>query len=1151
MTLITIQLSTMSLSGSINVINRKGEIMPLHLETISKRLNELAQMPPKLNISTDIIAIKTASSLIDGIKTSEIDNISAGICASLIVDDYEYDTLAARIIISSLHKVTYNDLRMYAKSLRSYEYRDTEIKILHPKTIAFILENSKDLHDLIDYQKDYSYNYFGAITLINSYLLAYKYDNNEKITKERPQQLLMRVAIGIHLDEINDDGTCENGTFTSISETYKLLSDKYYTHATPTLFNAGTINHTLSSCYLLSVDDSLENIYGRLTDISKISKFSGGVGIHVSQVRAQGSVIASTIGRSEGLVPMLRVFNESTKYVSQGGGKRKGSTAVYVEPWHADIESCILSQKQQGIPEKLCRDLFLALWIPDLFMERLKESIKTGKPVMWSLMCPNECKGLPDVYGDEFKHLYESYEKQKKYRKQIPIVSLWNLIVSTQIETGKPYIMYKDHVNRKCNQNNCGTIKSSNLCVAGNTKILTKAGYQEIQTLVGQNVEVWDTKQFVSMPVAQTGTDQKLIKVTTDDGCTLECTPYHRFGVLKGNGTKISITYKLNKVEAKDLQVGDVLTKSEYPIIEGNETENIKYPYTHGFYCGDGTNYKKSDGSRKQAAIDLYHDKQLLQQYIEFDHPVAHNEGAKRQRLILHNDIDEKFTVPINATIENKIQWLAGLLDADGTLVQTKKNKIQSIQLASIHNEFLMKVKLLCNTIGINPKITLNKKASMRMMPDNKGKGKLKEYECKAIYRLLFTSPDTYKLYTEFGLPTHRLVFNNIEPIKTNMARYVRITSIEPVEGLHNTYCFRSPITEMGIFGGIPTFNCSEITIYSDDKQVGVCNLASVCLPKFVVKGPDGQVGFDYKKLNKVVQRVVYNMNKVMDNNKYPIEQAAYSDAQNRPIGIGVQGLAEVFMMMKQPYDSPMSRIVNSQIFETMYFAALTASNKLAQLDGPYKTFKTSMTNQGTFQYDLWDDVILSKMWDWADLKHKVMMSGLRNSLLMCIMPTAGTSIIMEHTESVEVPQSNIFTRSTLSGRFQVVNKHLMKDLKELGLWTREVRNQLIQDDGSVANIQSIPQKIRDIYKTVYEYKISHMIEMCADREAFICQSSSNNRFVVDPSVSKLTKMHLYSWKMGLKTSSYYVRCKQLVTGKKLLTQAPAEEEVACLSCTA
>ena len=1142
MTSITNQLTTMSLSGSINVINRKGEIMPLHLETISKRLNELAQMPPKLNISTDIIAIKTASSLIDGIKTSEIDNISAGICASLIVDDYEYDTLAARIIISSLHKVTYNDLRMYAKSLRSYEYRDTEIKILHPKTIAFILENSKDLHDLIDYQKDYSYNYFGAITLINSYLLAYKYDNNEKITKERPQQLLMRVAIGIHLDEINDDGTCENGTFTSISETYKLLSDKYYTHATPTLFNAGTINHTLSSCYLLSVDDSLENIYNRLTDISKISKFSGGVGIHVSQVRAQGSVIASTIGRSEGLVPMLRVFNESTKYVSQGGGKRKGSTAVYVEPWHADIESCILSQKQQGIPEKLCRDLFLALWIPDLFMERLKESIKTGKPVMWSLMCPNECKGLPDVYGDEFKHLYESYEKQKKYRKQIPIVSLWNLIVSTQIETGKPYIMYKDHVNRKCNQNNSGTIKSSNLCVAGNTKILTKAGYKEIQTLVGQNVEVWNGSEWSVAPVAQTGTKKQLLKVSTSDGCSLECTPYHRFQIVSGSRNNKHIIKS-----AEELTINDKLIKCKFPIIDG--TEDFKYAYTHGLYCADGTNYWHADGSRKQAAIDLYHDKQLLKQYLEFTHSITANDNLKRQRFVLHNDIAEKFDVPLNSSVVTKLQWLAGYIDGDGTIC--KNGDAYCLQITSIHKEFLLKVKLLCNTLGCNPKISLNKMEGKRMMPDNKGKNELKEYNCKAIYRLLFNVSDTYELFQELNIPSHRITHDVVDEPQRDARKFIKITSIEPVEGLHDTYCFNEPKKHMGIFNGIISMNCSEITIYSDDKQVGVCNLASVCLPKFVVKGPDGQVGFDYKKLNKVVQRVVYNMNKVMDNNKYPIEQAAYSDDQNRPIGIGVQGLAEVFMMMKQPYDSPMSRIVNTQIFETMYFAALTASNKLSQLDGPYKTFKTSMTNQGTFQYDLWDDVILSKMWDWADLKHKVMMSGLRNSLLMCIMPTAGTSIIMEHTESVEVPQSNIFTRSTLSGRFQVVNKHLMKDLKELGLWTREVRNQLIQDDGSVANIQSIPQKIRDIYKTVYEYKISHMIEMCADREAFICQSSSNNRFVVDPSVSKLTKMHLYSWKMGLKTSSYYVRCKQLVTGKKLLKQAPTEEEVACLSCTA
>ncbi len=945
----------MSLSGSISVVNRKGESIPMHLETISKRLDDLVAMEPKLSISTNVVALKTASSLIDGIKTSEIDLISASICASLIIDDYEYDSLAARIIVSDLHKNTYSNLQHYAESLRSYEYRDTTIGILHPKTIAFILKNKKSLHELIDYSKDYTYNYFGIITLIKSYLLAYKYDDNVKITKERPQQMLLRVAIGIHLDEISDDGTCPEGTFNSIRETYRLLSQKYYTHATPTLFNAGTINHTLSSCYLLSINDSLDNIYSRLDDISKISKFSGGVGMHVSQVRAQGSVIASTIGRSEGLVPMLRVFNESTRYVSQGGGKRKGSTAVYLEPWHADIESAIQSQQQQGIPEKLCKDLFLALWVPDLFMERLKLSIKTGQQVMWSLMCPNECKGLTDVYGEEFNQLYESYEKQKKYRKQVSIIQLWNSIVSTQIETGKPYLMYKDHVNRKCNQNSLGTIKSSNLCVAGDTKILTKTGYQEIQTLAGQNVEVWNGSEWSLAPVAQTGTDQQLLKVSAkcmvNNGkiFSLECTHYHRFPIAGDGKTIIK--------QADELLIGDQI-------------------------------------------ID-------------------------------------------------------------------------------------------------------------------------------------------YKSVIDMGKHTHESNYNS---------RRLVITSIEPVEGLHDTYCFNEPKKHMGIFNGILSMNCSEITIYSDDKQVGVCNLASICLPQFVVKNEDG-MGFDYEKLNHITQRVVYNMNKVMDNNKYPIEQAKYSDDMNRPIGIGVQGLSEVFMMLKTPYDSAMARRVNSQIFETMYFAAMTASNKLAQIYGSYKSFPGSMTSKGIFQFDLWDDVILSKMWDWDELKHKVVRTGLRNSLLMCIMPTAGTSIISGHSESVEVPQSNIFTRSSLSGRFQVVNKHLVKDLKELGLWNRNIRNQIITNDGSVANIKEIPQKLRDVYKTIYEYKLSHFIEMCSDREAFVCQSSSNNRFIVDPTVSKLTKMHLYSWKMGLKTSSYYVRVKQASTGKKIIDTVADEPE--CLSCTA
>ena len=1126
---------------SINVINRRGESTPLKLETISDRLSKLANMEPRLSVSTDIIAIKTVASLVDGIKTSEIDIISANICSSLIIEDHEYDTLAARIMISDLHKNTSSSLVKYATELISYRYRDIDIKILHPKVVAFIQRYYQDLERVVDYEKDYLNNFFGVITLIKSYLLSYKYDNDVKITKERPQQMLLRVAIGINLSLINEDGSTNKEVFNSIVDTYQLLADRYYTHATPTLFNSGTINHTLSSCYLLSIDDSLSNIYSRLTDISKISKFSGGVGVHMSQVRASGSVIASTIGRSEGLVPLMRVFNESTRYVSQGGGKRKGSTAVYLEPWHADIESAILSQKLQGAPERLCRDLFLALWVPDLFMERLKEALKTKKTIMWSLMCPNECPRLTDTYGAEFEELYKSYEAAGRYRKQISIKTLWDLIMSTQIETGKPYLMYKDHVNRKTNQNNLGVIKSSNLCVHGDTQILTDKGYVRIADVADQTVKIWDTTQFIDAPVRKTGTDQKLLKVITDDGCELQCTEYHRFSVMTGSGPQIK-NYALDIKEAQELEVGDVLMRSEYPIIEGNASDNIKYPYTHGFYCGDGTNYKNNDNTRKQAVIDLYHEKNSLIEHIEFIRANTYNEGSKRQRLVLHEDIAQKFVVPINATIENKLQWLAGFLDADGTLC-TATTKAQTIQAASIHKEFLFDIKLMCNTLGLNPKIKLNKDASKRMMPDNKGLGELKEYDCKAIYRLLFNCTDTYKLYKELGMKTYRLTFNGVQG-KRSCAQYVRIKSVEEVEGLHDTYCFRSPHTEMGIFNGIPTRNCSEITIYSDEKNIGVCNLASVCLPKFVKKEGD-KVVFDYVKLNDIMQKIVVNMNKVMDNNKYPLEQAKYSDDNNRPIGVGVQGLSEVFMMMKTPFDSPLAMDVNKKIFETMYYAALVASNKLAQRDGSYNTFSTSMTASGMLQYDLWG-VVPSDLWDWKSLKNNIQTTGLRNSLLMAQMPTAGTSIIMNHTESIEPPQSNVFTRSTLSGRFQVVNRHLVNDLKEIGLWTKSIRNKIINNDGSVANIDEIPQSIRDIYKTIYEYKLTSFIKMCADREAYICQSSSNNRYLKSPDVGVLTNMHLYSWKMGLKTSSYYVRVKQLNTGTKLL-----EEDSECTSCSA
>ncbi len=1034
---------------SINVINRRGESTPLKLETISSRLTELANMHPRLSVSTDMIAVKTVAALVDGINTSEIDRISANICASLIIEDHEYDDLAARITISDLHKNTTSDLVKYATDLVSYNYRRSQIQILHPKVVAFIKRYYQELERIVDYSKDYLNNFFGAVTLIKSYLLSYKYDNDLKVVKERPQQMLLRVAIGINMNSITDDGQASKETIASIIDTYQLLADRYYTHATPTLFNAGTINHTLSSCYLLSIDDSLENIYSRLTDISKISKFSGGVGVHMSQVRASGSVIASTIGRSEGLVPLMRVYNESTRYVSQGGGKRKGSTAVYIEPWHADIESTILSQKQQGAPERLCRDLFLALWVPDIFMERLKQSLKTKQPVMWSLMCPNECPGLTETYGAEFDKLYLTYEAKCQYRKQVPVKELWDLVMATQIETGKPYLMYKDHVNRKCNQNNLGVIKSSNLCVSGDTEVLTEQGYYPIRDLANKTISVWNGSEWSDAPVRQTGINQTLYRVTMSDGAYVDCTDYHKFFVRDQYGSYV-------ETRAIDLKKGDRCEEVElYPVVLTN---------------ADPAN------------------------------PIYNTERLRDNE------------VPFKFRIFARLIWLSRSLDDDAGFMQITSDDL----------DWLRKIKLLANTLGTAPFIVQSPRG----------------------YHLRFCSIDVELLLEGLLMPSKK----KVSDYKFIAKPHVYVDSIVKLDGLHDTFCFNEPKRHRGVFNGVFTSQCSEITIYSDTNNIGVCNLASVCLPKFVKKNGDRTV-FDYEHLGKVMNVITINMNKVMDNNKYPLEQAKYSDEQNRPIGIGVQGLAEVFMMMKLPFDSPQAMAVNKRIFETMYYHALVASNKLAQVHGPYPTFTTSMTAQGLLQFDLWD-VKPTDMWNWSDLRNDIATHGLRNSLLMAIMPTAGTSIISGHTESVEPPQSNIFTRSTLSGRFQVVNKHLMKDLKAIGLWTKKIRNKIIEAEGSVQSIEEIPRALREVYKTVYEYKLTSLIKMNADRECYVCQASSNNRYLPMPDMGLLTNMHLYAWKYGLKTSSYYVRIRQLQTGAKYLDKSD-DNEGECLACQA
>jgi ribonucleoside-diphosphate reductase alpha chain len=1134
------------------VINRNGKSVPLDFNKILLRLTTLKERKPELLVNVGLIAQNTIKLMANNITTIELDNISANFCASMITNHPDYGTLAARIEIDNLHRETLDDYYQTVLNINDYFINGIHNTILDEKVVNFAFKYQSDINKIINYENDYNFTYFGIKTLKKAYLLKHITNNKNKIL-ERPQHMYMRVSIGINLNKISEDGSTDATTLNEIYETYEKLSNNEYIHATPTLFNAGTKRQSLSSCFLLNVDDDLDGIYKTLSDTAKISKWSGGIGIHVSQVRAKDSIIHSTNGKSEGIVPMLKVYNDSALYVSQGGGKRKGSTAVYLEEWHADIEGFLDLKKPIGDEMLRARDLFLALWISDLFMKRLEHAIKTNEEVMWSLFCPNKAKGLPDVYGEDFEKLYIDYENKKMYNKQISIIKLWKHILEVQQESGTPYIMFKDAVNRKNNQNNLGTIKSSNLCVKGDTLVLTKEGYYPIKDLANKNVEIWNGNEFSLSPVRKTGENQQLLKIITDDGCILECTKYHKFHIVSGSrNTKYIIK------DANELKNGDRLIKCNFPVLKGNIDYDFESPYTHGIYCGDGSNYKLKNSI--QPFIDLYHEKQDLLQYLDYDRVLTHNETKNSTRIILNNTLNSKFDVPIYASLDNKLKWLAGYIDANGTICKNQDSRC--IQVACIHKDFLYKVKLLCNTLGLNPKITKNINAGERMMSDNKGLGEMKLYNCKEVYRLLFNTLDTYKLYNELQIPTKRVLNDISTPPQRDARKFVRIQSIEEVKGLHDTYCFNEPKNHTGIFNGIITGNCAEINIYTDKDNIGVCNLASIALPKFVEYDENNNPYYNYKKLYEIVRIATRNLNKVIDNNVYPVKEGEYSDSLNRPIAIGVQGLADVFFKFKVPFTSDKAKEINKLIAETMYYAALSESNEMARnLHTTYKNYSTSMSAKGILQYDLWG-VTPSTLWNWAELKEKIKYFGLYNSLLIALMPTASTSQILGNYEMFEPITSNMFIRSTLSGTFQIINKYLINDLMELNLWNDTMKQKIIANDGSVQNIPEIPKNIREIYKTVWELKQRDLIDMDRDRGAYVCHSSSSNRYVKNPTDNKLTSMHMYSWKVGLKTGCYYLRSLSDISAVKfnvdvkILKQAKENQnkkeiEEECTVCSA
>jgi len=1106
----------------MRVTKRSGRIEDMKFDNVTNRIKNLTYGLSE-NCDSTKIAQQVFSSMYDGISTHEIDTLSAEICVGMITSDPDYEILATRIVASNIQKVCPNTFHLAMKKLAKAGIVTDEVADI-----------AGQVKDEIKTERDFDFGYFGLKTLEKSYL-----QRHEGKLMETPQYMYMRVAIGIHGADIP-----------SVLETYDKMSQGLFIHATPTLFNAGTPRPQMSSCFLIAnKSDSINGIYGTLTECAQISKWAGGIGMHIHDVRANKSRIRGTNGQSDGIIPMLRVFNATARYVNQAG-RRKGSIAVYLEPWHADIMDFLELRLNQGDEEARCRDLFSALWIPDLFMKRVEQG---GN---WSLFCPDKAPGLSNVYGEEFEALYTKYEEEGLANATVPAGEVWKAILKSQTETGTPYMLYKDACNTKSNQKNLGVIKSSNLCVAPETKILTSEGYQTISELKDKDVEVWNGEEFSKVTVKQTGVDQKLLTVKTSKGLSLRCTPYHKFWIVGES----------EPIEAQNLQEGMKIIKHSLPVINSG-TKELKYAYTHGMFCADGTTssegepkrckYKAKDNGfcarhnmcvkeyeedgicqansyTQQKWLDLYHEKIKLINNVEYDYASV-NQSQNKIRLRLPKDIEEKFVVPIDYSLKSKLEWLAGLLDGDGCVTKHQGGRGVSIQLGSIHFDFLNEILLMLQTMGVNSRINHSHKPRMIDMPGG-------TFQTKDLWRLLIPSGGVEILKT-LGLHTRRLDLHTENKPNRQALHFEKIVSVEDFGETADTFCFNEPLRHRGIFNGILTGNCTEIIEYTDKDETSVCNLASIALPKYVNRETKT---FDYAKLHEITKVVTKNLNRVIDRNFYPVETARKSNMRHRPIGLGVQGLADVFILCGLPFDCEESRLMNTHIFETMYHAALEASSELAEVEGSYETFEGSPASQGILQHDMWEgETKCSGRYDWDAMRTRVQTKGLRNSLLMAPMPTASTAQILGNNECFEPYTTNIYLRRTLAGEFVVVNRHLVDDLKRVGLWSKEMKDLMVKAGGSIQNIIDIPEDIKKLYKTVWEISQKAIIDMAADRGRFIDQSQSMNLFMESPTLSKLSSMHMYAWKSGLKTGMYYLRSK----AKARPIQFSLEPE--CVMCSA
>ncbi len=1170
----------MSSLTTFHVVKRNGKSEEVSFDKVIRRIRALCDGLSH-EINPLLVAQKVVSQIYDGVKTTELDELAAQVCISLETTHLDYGKLASRIIISNNHK---NTSPSFSETIYIL-YHNKDVHGTHCPLIAedvyhIIMTHKSKLNDVIVYERDYLFDYFGFKTLEKAYLMR----SGGRVI-ERIQHLIMRVSVGIHKEDIK-----------SAIQSYQYMSQKYFTHATPTLFNAGTPRMQLSSCFLLGVGDSVDGLYKASSDMAKISANAGGIGICLTDIRSKGTYIRGVNGTSNGIIPYCRVLNEMSRHINQAG-KRPGSIACYLEPHHPEVLAFLDLRKNTGAEHERCRDLFTALWISDLFMKRVEAN------EMWSLFDPDECPGLSEAYGDAYEELYAKYEMEGKAKGRVEARKVWNAMLTSQIETGTPYIGYKDHVNRKSNQKNVGTIKNSNLCVVGETKILTRNGFQTIKDLAGQIVDIWNGKEWSNSLVAKTGENQKIIKIITDDGCELECTEYHKFYIQLGythNNIKTDIinTKHCSIIEAKDLKKDMKLIKCEYPVIDNTEhpdNELFKHAYTAGFFTGDGTYLRPNDENRKPCGfksmknssyctrhkkyhkdgiitdkcqamsyetsniVTLYGEKINLLEHLEYTshgevhYSNKHNQIDQNKRLgvQLTHELPEKYTVPVNCSISTKIKWFEGLCDSDGCLIKNEQS--YGIQIGSIHKEFLVNVKLMLQTLGCHCKISNRQPKEYRVLPD--GKGSEKEYLCEAFYLINIGSHSLNQL-KNLGFSPKRFNIDNTYSTYSNASHYVKIKEVIDEGRISDTYCFNEPLRHAGIFNGILTGNCNEISEVSNTDEYAVCNLASISLPQFVLFREDGSAHFDYEKLVDVSKVVIRNLNKVIDVNYYPVPETKKSNSRMRPVGLGIQGLADVFAMMRLPFDSAGAREVNKKIAEAMYYGAVYSSWELACEEGAYSEFAGSPISEGKFQFDLWN-VKPSNTYDWETLRQKVMRDGVRNSLLIALMPTASTSQILGNNECFEPYTSNMYTRRTIAGDFVVINKHLVKDLMRLGIWNVEMKNKIIAANGSVQKISEIPQAIRDLYKTVWEIKQKVVMDLAIDRSPFVCQTSSMNLFFEEPTHGTLTSAFMYGWRNGLKTGIYYLRTRPKVQAQQftidpsMKRSGEEEEDGGCTMCSA